>query len=115
MQKLPIKIKLRVLLFVFIFVFSTFLLVLPASFFDNGQSICVSVLLFNKQCYACGMTRAIQHLIHLDFHEAYHYNWLAFIVFPLIVYLLMTEFLKLVKEIRTFKKSEQKKLEDLNF
>ena len=58
------------------------LLILPADFFDEGRSICLSVLLLGEQCYACGLTRALQHLIHFEFVEAYYYNVLAFIVFP---------------------------------
>lgn len=60
------------------------LLILPADFFDKGQSICISVLLFDKNCYGCGMTRAIQHLIHFDFTQAWNFNKLAFLVFPLL-------------------------------
>jgi hypothetical protein len=61
------------------------LVVLPADFFDNGQSICLSVLLFDETCYGCGMTRAIQHLIHFDFSTAAAYNKLGFIVFFLLI------------------------------
>jgi hypothetical protein len=56
------------------------LFLLPADFFDTGESICLSVQLFDIQCYGCGMTRAIQHLIHFDFQEAYDYNKLSFLV-----------------------------------
>ena len=56
------------------------LFLLPADFFDTGESICLSVQLFDMQCYGCGMTRAIQHLIHFDFHDAYEYNKLSFLV-----------------------------------
>jgi hypothetical protein len=62
------------------------LLVLPADFFDQGQSICLSILLLNQECYACGLTRALMHLIHFEFAEAYYFNILAFIVFPLLAY-----------------------------
>ena len=60
------------------------LLIIPANFFDDGQSICLSILLFDKSCYACGMTRAMQHLIHLDFSTAWEFNKLVFAVFPLL-------------------------------
>lgn len=60
------------------------LLILPANYFDEGQSVCLSVLLLEKNCYACGMTRAIQHLIHLDFTAAWEFNKLSLIVFPLL-------------------------------
>jgi hypothetical protein len=61
-------------------------LILPSDFFDSGDSICLSVFFFNLECYACGMTRSIQHLIHLDFPTAYNYNKLSFIVFPLLAF-----------------------------
>lgn len=60
-----------------------FLLYLPADHFDVGQSVCLSVVLFDMECYACGMTRGIQHLLHFDFSEAWQYNKLSFIVLPL--------------------------------
>jgi hypothetical protein len=61
------------------------LLILPSNFFDEGQSICLSYLLFDTECYACGLTRAIQHLIHFDFSIAYEYNKLSIIVFPFLM------------------------------
>ena len=61
------------------------LLILPADFFDKGESICLSVSLFDTECYACGLTRAIQHLIHFNFSIAYEYNKLSIIVFPFLM------------------------------
>lgn len=63
------------------------LLVLPAGYFDQGESVCLSQVLFDLECYACGMTRAVMHLIHLNFTEAFYYNPLAFVVFPLLAFL----------------------------
>jgi hypothetical protein len=59
---------------------------LPASFFDHGQSLCLSVLLFDKECYGCGITRAIQHAIHFDFQTAWNYNKLVVIVAPILFF-----------------------------
>jgi hypothetical protein len=61
-----------------------FLLVfLPANYFDKGESICLSVYLFDIQCLGCGLTRAVMHLIHLDFTEAWNYNKISFIILPI--------------------------------
>ena len=76
------------------------LLMLPANLFDNGRSICLSQLLLGKNCYACGMTRGIMHLIHLDFEEAFAYNMLSFIVLPLLAFLWVQWF---IKEYRIYK------------
>jgi len=81
-----------------ILLLSTTLIILPADFFDSGRSICLSVVFLNKQCYGCGMTRAIQHLIHFDFKSAYYFNKLSFIVFPLLVYLISSELYKMYKK-----------------
>jgi hypothetical protein len=59
---------------------------LPASFFDHGQSLCLSVLLFDQECFGCGITRAIQHAIHFDFYTAWNYNKLVVIVAPILFF-----------------------------
>jgi hypothetical protein len=61
------------------------LLWLPADYFDEGIPLCFSRIFFNVECLGCGMTRAIMHLIHLDFERAWAYNPLCVIVFPLLV------------------------------
>lgn len=76
------------------------LLVLPSNYFDNGQSVCVSVLLFDQECYSCGMTRGIQHLLHLDFLTAYEFNKLSLIVLPLLIYLWFNELRRTYKMIK---------------
>lgn len=70
------------------------LLILPADYFDTGHATCVSVLLLNRECPGCGMTRAVQHLIHFEFKEAFEFNKLSFVVFPLLVYMLLWEIRK---------------------
>lgn len=75
-------------------------LVLPSNYFDNGQSVCVSVLLFDQECYGCGMTRGIQHLLHLDFLTAYEFNKLSLIVLPLLIYLWFNELRRTYKMIK---------------
>lgn len=60
------------------------LLLLPADHFDKGQTICLSVLLAGEQCYGCGLTRGIQHLLHGDIETAASYNKLSFIVLPVL-------------------------------
>lgn len=73
------------------------LLILPPDYFDKGQTTCLSVILIHKTCPGCGITRAIQHLIHLDFEKAWAFNKLAFIVFPALSYFYAVEFLKLLR------------------
>lgn len=89
--------KVKLAGYLLVFFSGIVLLFLPADFFDHGQPMCISVLLLDRECYGCGMTRAIQHLIHFDFNAAMHFNKLSFIVFPLLVFLLLKDFIDLVK------------------
>ena len=59
-------------------------MLLPKNYFDTGQSICLSKLLAGMECYACGMTRAVMHMVHLDFKGAWEFNKLSFIVVPML-------------------------------
>lgn len=65
----------------------TVLIALPKDFFDTGQTVCLSQKIFDIECYGCGMTSAIMHLVHLDFEVAYAYNMLSFLVFPILSFL----------------------------
>lgn len=66
----------------FIVVTPVILLMLPADFFDHGESVCLSRVFFNVECFACGLTRACMHLIHLEFEEAFAYHMWSFIALP---------------------------------
>ena len=76
------------------------LLALPATYFDHGDAVCLSRILADIECYGCGMTRAFMHLIHLDFAEAWSYNKLSFVVFPLLAFLYGQELFKEIKVAR---------------
>ncbi len=67
------------------------LFLLPADYFDTGTPTCLSVRLFNLECYGCGMTRGVMHLIHFEWTEAWNFNKLSFLVFPLLVYMILYE------------------------
>lgn len=80
--------------------------VLPANFFDNtGYSTCLSQILFDVQCYACGLTRAFQHAMHLDFKIAWDYNHLIAVVFPLLIVYYFQQFSKSLKQLKNLPQS----------
>lgn len=84
--------KLLLLIYLLGLVFIPLVLIfLPSNFFDNGESVCVSVLLFDQECPGCGMTRGVQHLLHFDITTAYEYNKLSLLVLPLLVFLWVKE------------------------
>lgn len=90
------KRKIGIIIFIILSIAFISLLLLPANYFDTGRATCVSVLLFDVECYGCGMTRAIQHLIHLDFQSAWTYNKLSFLVFPLAIGMILWELKKVI-------------------
>ncbi|HBF20674.1 MAG TPA: hypothetical protein DDW81_11285 [Cryomorphaceae bacterium] len=92
------KRQLAIITFIVLGLIFFYLLYLPADHFDHGEPVCVSTVLFDTECYGCGMTRAIQHLLHADFTEAWKYNKLSFIVLPLAIYMIATSLLKATKE-----------------
>lgn len=70
----------------FLVLFPIALLLLPADFFDHGEAICPSKRFFDIECLGCGMTRAVMHLIHLDFDTALYYNMGSFLIVPAIAF-----------------------------
>ncbi|HEX7413948.1 MAG TPA: DUF2752 domain-containing protein [Bacteroidia bacterium] len=93
--------KVQLVLISGLLVFPLVLLLLPANFFDTGQSFCLSKLMLDQECPGCGITRGIQHLIHLDFKEAYSFNKLSFIVLPVLVFVWFKEVISVYKKIKT--------------
>lgn len=90
------KRKTGIIVFILLSIAFITLVLLPADYFDTGRATCVSVILFDVECYGCGMTRAIQHLIHLDFDSAWTFNKLSFVVFPLAIFMILWELKKVV-------------------
>ncbi|MBX0335104.1 DUF2752 domain-containing protein [Pontibacter sp. HSC-14F20] len=84
------------------------LLFLPTTFFDEGQSVCLSVLLADTTCYGCGMTRAIMHLIHFNLEAALTFNKLSLIVLPLLIYVWGQSIYRDCIHLHTFYRSNQR-------
>lgn len=62
----------------------------------GGCTICLFHNIFGRECYGCGMTRALFSLLHLDFSAAWGYNKLGVIVAPLLLYLYVKELVKTI-------------------
>lgn len=75
------------------------LIFLPANFFDKGKSVCLSKFILNKECWGCGITRAIQHAIHFEFKTAYEFNKLVIVVLPLVIFVYIQELIKSYKSL----------------
>jgi hypothetical protein len=86
-----------------------FLLILPSDYFDSeDESICLSVRILNEECYACGMTSAMMHLIHFEFETAFAYNAISFLAFPPLAILWALWFLTDVKFIKKYSQESKK-------
>ena len=51
----------------------------------SGESICLHKIVFKRECWGCGITRALYLILHNDLHTAISYNHLVILVFPLLV------------------------------
>jgi hypothetical protein len=98
MKKITLSIF-RILDFAVVFI-PVILIILPVNYFDSGQTICLSQLVLKTQCPGCGITRAIQHAIHLEFKTAFEYNKLVVIVLPLLIYLYFVHLKEMTNQIK---------------
>lgn len=78
------------------------LLLLPATYFDTGESVCLSQLVFDKECPACGITRGVQHAIHFNFNEAWEYNKLFVVILPVLIFVWFKTLIRLYGEMKFF-------------
>lgn len=60
------------------------MLLLPVETWESGTSLCLSKAIFGRECLGCGLTRAISSVLHLHFGDAFAYNPLIVVVFPLL-------------------------------
>ena len=91
MQKVTYWLKdntlIRILLFSGVLLIPVALYFVPVEWLNSQHSVCLFRNLTGKECYGCGMTRAIVSAIHFQFENAYSYNKLFLIVLPLLVYI----------------------------
>ena len=76
------------------------LIMLPSGFFDQGESICPSKLLFDVECPGCGMTRATMHMLHFEFHEAWGFNRLSVVLVPLLLFFYFSILVRFIRRVR---------------
>lgn len=87
------------------------LLVMPINYFDTGESLCLSKVLFDLECYACGMTRAGMHLLHLDFKGAYDFNPLIYLVAPVAAFGIGMDLRPDFKRVKNFYSSKKNEVQ----
>ena len=73
---------------------------LPINNFENYDSICLVKNIFGFECWGCGITHSLYLVIHLKFSHAWEMNKLAFIVFPILVYLWLKYLILIIRKLK---------------
>ena len=60
-------------------------MLIPKAYLGETYPICLFRIFLNKHCLGCGTTRAVWSVLHFQFIEAYEYNKMIIITFPLLV------------------------------
>jgi hypothetical protein len=63
------------------------LYLIPLDWLKNQQSICLFKFITGKECYGCGISRAVLSALHFHFDDAFTFNRLFVIVLPILIYL----------------------------
>ena len=69
-----------------ILILPVLLFFVPVDWLDKQHTVCLFKNIFGIECWGCGITRAVLSAVQLDFANAFHYNKLIVIVFPILVY-----------------------------
>lgn len=80
--------------------FPLLLYLVPTEGIYHGHSICLSVLLFDRECPGCGMTRAVFSLMYGDINMAFHFNKLVICAFPALVAMWLVDVRKMIHRLR---------------
>jgi hypothetical protein len=58
---------------------------IPKIYIGDTYPLCLYRIILNKKCIGCGTTRAVWSILHFNFNDAYEYNKMIIITFPLIM------------------------------
>jgi hypothetical protein len=76
--------KSQIFKFILVFVLLVIFYNIPKNYLGDTYPICLYRIIFNQNCWGCGTTRAIWSIIHFNFNQAFEYNKLIIITFPLL-------------------------------
>ena len=76
------------------------LYIVPTDGIFNGESICLFKRFLNTECWGCGMTRAFFSLMYGRIGQAWEYNPLITVVFPLLLWIWCKEVWQTFKKTR---------------
>ena len=67
---------------------------IPKDYLGDTYPICLFKIIFNRECIGCGTTRAVWSVLHFNFKEAFEYNKLIVLTFPLLTWCVLKWILK---------------------
>jgi len=82
----------------FVIMIPFFLYLVPLEWLVKQHTICIYKNITGRDCYGCGITRAVLSVLHFDFEKAFNYNRLIIIVFPLLIYIWIKTIISMYKE-----------------
>jgi len=88
--RVPISVKLSLVMLL-----PVFLYFIPIDWLNGQLTLCLFKNLTGRECWGCGITRAVISAVQFHFETAFHYNKLIVVVFPLLLY----EWIKIVKRL----------------
>ena len=80
-----------------------FLYAVPVDNIYNGESICIIKSLFGVECWGCGTTRAVFSVLYGKFSQAWEYNRMIVVIFPLLLWLWVSEIHRTICKMRAKK------------
>lgn len=70
---------------IFLLLLPLIIYLVPVNSIEEHPLPCLSRLLFHRECWGCGITRACLNAIHFNFEKSLKYNHLVIIVLPLCI------------------------------
>jgi len=68
----------------FIVIFGIIFFYIPKTYLGDTFPICLYRIIFGKKCIGCGTIRAVWSILHFNVSEAYEYNKMIIVTFPLL-------------------------------
>lgn len=79
------------------------LYLVPTEGIYHGHSLCLSILLFDRECPGCGITRAVFSILYGDVQAAFAFNKMVLGAFPTLVAMWFRDLRLMYDEIRARK------------
>ncbi|EMI70077.1 DUF2752 domain-containing protein [Leptospira noguchii] len=62
---------------------------IPPEYMSGRYTVCLFKLILKRECFGCGTVRGFWCILHLRFEEAFQFNQMIFITFPLFVFCIL--------------------------